>query len=200
MAAQPTPTGADVEAARVLGADAVEPQLAYPLWDRDPLRSTAARLLAADVAALAPVAGFGAAARRAPLALPRGFGAGAGRVVGPVAVCGVCVEAKQHAKFLSVEIDDGTGCVPVVVFEPDPSAGMGAAQEYGRALKAAKLGATLRCSGRPSAWRGRVQIITDALCDVTAQGAAVETLWWVDCLRLRRDVYERSAAECMPPR
>ena len=106
--------------------------------------------------------------------------------------------ARLRACGLQAELDDGTGVVPVVVWAPDQDGGDSAlsAERYQRARRRAQLGALLSAAGRPSEYRGRVQIVAEDLTDEGQRGGAnAEADWWVDCLLKRVELYERPASD-----
>ncbi|KAF0911957.1 hypothetical protein E2562_012769 [Oryza meyeriana var. granulata] len=122
-----------------------------------------------------------------------------GRTVARAEIVGVVVSRDRRDKFLRFLVDDGTGCVPCVLWlnhhylnantssgasDSDPTAEM--------ALKMSELvslGTVLRVRGRIVVYRGAIQI---AVRDVVLEkDPNVEVLHWLQCVRLAKECYDR---------
>ncbi|XP_062215523.1 CST complex subunit STN1-like [Phragmites australis] len=121
-----------------------------------------------------------------------------GRTVARAELVGVVVSCDRRDKFLRFLVDDGTGCVPCVLWlnhqylnannssralESDPTAEM--------ALKMSeevRLGTLLRVRGRIVMYRGAIQI---AVRDVVLEkDPNVEVLHWLQCVRMAKECYD----------
>ena len=103
---------------------------------------------------------------------------------------GVVVSRERRRNLLRFLIDDGTGCIPCVLWLnhcrplfPSPDAALLASAAEGHAARA-QLGTIVRVRGRVSAFRGAVELTVG---DVVAErDPNVEVLHWLQCLRLAR--------------
>lgn len=121
-----------------------------------------------------------------------------GRTVTRAELVGIVVSRDRRDKFLRFLIDDGTGCVPCVLWlnhqylnanasselsDSDPTAEM--------ALKMSEevlLGTLLRVRGKIVMYRGAIQI---AVRDVVLEkDPNVEVLHWLQCVRLAKECYD----------
>nr|CAB3500716.1 unnamed protein product [Digitaria exilis] len=121
-----------------------------------------------------------------------------GRTVTRAELVGIVVSRDRREKFLRFLIDDGTGCVPCVLWlnhqylnanvsselsASDPNAEM--------ALKMSEevcLGTLLRVRGKIVMYRGAIQI---AVRDVVLEkDPNVEVLHWLQCVRLAKECYD----------
>uniref|UniRef100_A0A0A9H977 CST complex subunit STN1 n=1 Tax=Arundo donax TaxID=35708 RepID=A0A0A9H977_ARUDO len=121
-----------------------------------------------------------------------------GRTVVRAELVGIVVSRDRREKFLRFLVDDGTGCVPCVLWlnhqylnantssgalDSDPTAEM--------ALKMSeevRLGILLRARGRIVMYRGEIQI---AVRDVVLEkDPNVEVLHWLQCVRMAKECYD----------
>ena len=86
-----------------------------------------------------------------------------------VAVCGVVVDTVSScghpSRPLLIRLDDGTGCLDCVYFQPDKDA----------LFASLRLGTALQVNGTVSVFRERIQLRCDAVRRVT--DINFETLW-----------------------
>ncbi|CAL4931181.1 unnamed protein product [Urochloa decumbens] len=125
-----------------------------------------------------------------------------GRTVTRVELVGIVVSRDRREKFLRFLIDDGTGCVPCVLWlnhqylnanassassDSDPTAEM--------ALKMTEevcLGTLVRVRGKIVMYRGAIQI---AVRDVVLEkDPNAEVLHWLQCVRLAKECYDLSSS------
>lgn len=105
----------------------------------------------------------------------------------------------KPGKFLRFSIDDGTGCIPCVLWlnqltspyfsKRSPS---GVRSIAGMAVKFAseiQLGVVAKVRGRITGYRGMVQITVSDVVLETDPNAQV--LHWLDCVRLARKCYDK---------
>ncbi|KAK3151704.1 hypothetical protein QOZ80_3AG0249430 [Eleusine coracana subsp. coracana] len=121
-----------------------------------------------------------------------------GRTVARAEIVGVVVSRDRREKFLRFLVDDGTGCIPCVLWlnhqylnannssrvsDSDPTAEM--------ALKMSEevhLGTLLRVRGKIAVYRGAIQI---AVRDVVLEkDPNVEVLHWLQCVRMAKECYD----------
>ncbi|KAL6593778.1 hypothetical protein ACP70R_048679 [Stipagrostis hirtigluma subsp. patula] len=121
-----------------------------------------------------------------------------GRAVARAEFVGVVVSRERRDKFLRFLVDDGTGCVPCVLWlnhhylnantssgalDSDPTAEM--------ALKMSeevRLGTLLRVRGKIVMYRGEIQI---AVRDVVLEkDPNAEVLHWLQCVRMAKECYD----------
>lgn len=102
-------------------------------------------------------------------------------------------------RFLKFAIDDGTGCIPCVLWLNHLSSPLSGGREprdvqviaemAAHQASKFKIGAVVRVRGRITSFRGEVQItVSDAVAEMDPN---VEILHWLDCIRLARRVYDR---------
>ncbi|KAJ6801374.1 OB-fold nucleic acid binding domain containing protein isoform X1 [Iris pallida] len=150
----------------------------------DPTQSAHVKLLAADLLSLT--------ARSAGAGVSR-----AGRTITRAEAVGVVVSRDRANKFLRFHVDDGSGCVPCILWlnhRQRPGSGGGpsymdlTAEVAAEHAAAVRLGALVRVRGRVGVFRGSVQITVG---DVVAErDANVEVLHWLQCVRLARLCYD----------
>ncbi|XP_030462255.2 CST complex subunit STN1 [Syzygium oleosum] len=111
------------------------------------------------------------------------------------------VVSREHKpdRFLKFAVDDGTGCVPCVLWLNHATSPYFARQRpQGVRLIAdmangqaslVKLGSVARVRGRITSYRGAVQITVSSVAAERDPNA--EVLHWLDCLKLARRVYGR---------
>jgi len=115
-------------------------------------------------------------------------------------VLGVVVYREHKpGRFLKFAVDDGTGCVPCVLWLNHATSPYFARQRpQGVRLIAdvansqaslVKLGAVTRVRGRITSYRGAVQITASSVA--VERDPNAEVLHWLDCLKLARRVYGR---------
>ncbi|KAK4793374.1 hypothetical protein SAY86_023809 [Trapa natans] len=104
--------------------------------------------------------------------------------------------------FLKFTVDDGTGCVPCILWlnlltapqlasrrAANPDGVMMAAEAAASQSALVRIGAVARVWGRITSYRGTGQITVARLAIERDPNA--EILHWLDCLRLARSVYDR---------
>jgi RPA family protein len=121
-----------------------------------------------------------------------------GRTVARAEVVGVVVSRDRREKFLRFLVDDGTGCVPCVLWlnhhymnANSPSGAVDSDPTGEMALKMSelvRLGTLLRVRGRIVMYRGATQI---AVRDVVLEkDPNVEVLHWLQCVHLAKECYD----------
>jgi len=121
-----------------------------------------------------------------------------GRTVARAELVGIVVSRDRREKFLSFVIDDGTGCVPCILWlnhqylnastssgssEFDPTTEM--------ALKMSeevRVGTLLRVRGKIATYRGAIQITVRDV--VVEKDLNSEVLHWLQCVRLAKECYD----------
>lgn len=122
-----------------------------------------------------------------------------GRRVARAELVGVVVSRDRREKFLRFLVDDGTGCVPCILWlnhqylnartssgpssDHDPTAEM--------ALKMSeevRLGTLLRVRGKIASYRGAIQITVRDV--VPEKDPNSEVLHWLQCVRLAKECYD----------
>ncbi|KAL9664369.1 hypothetical protein QQ045_019769 [Rhodiola kirilowii] len=102
----------------------------------------------------------------------------------------------KYGKFLKFTIDDGTGCVPCILWltsgyfsrRRSPSDVQLLANIAAGFAAAVRIGVVVRVRGRITAYRGVVQI---TVADVVVErDPNSELLHWLDCVRLARKCYD----------
>ncbi|CAN1766160.1 CST complex subunit STN1 [Linum perenne] len=104
----------------------------------------------------------------------------------------------KPGNFLRFSIDDGTGCVPCILWlnqltspyfsrrrPPDVRLIADLANGFASLVK---IGAVARVRGRITGYRGAVQITVSDV--VIERDPNMETLHWLDCMRLARKCYD----------
>ncbi|KAF7848256.1 hypothetical protein BT93_L2158 [Corymbia citriodora subsp. variegata] len=115
-------------------------------------------------------------------------------------VLGIVVSRElKPGRFLKFAVDDGTGCVPCILWLNHATSPYFARQRpQGVRLIAdvandqaslVKLGSVARVRGRITSYRGTVQITASSVA--VERDPNAEVLHWLDCLRLARRVYGR---------
>lgn len=111
------------------------------------------------------------------------------------------VVSREHkpGRFLKFAVDDGTGCVPCVLWLNHATSPYFARQRpRGVRLIAdvasgqaslVKLGSVARVRGRITSYRGEVEITVSSVA--VERDPNAEVLHWLDCLKLARRVYGR---------
>ncbi|PKA47844.1 CST complex subunit STN1 [Apostasia shenzhenica] len=155
----------------------------------DPTRSTHVKLLAADFLSLA-------VSPSVPPTFTRRT-----RPVSRAEAVGVVVSRDSRQKFLRFLLDDGSGCVPCVIWlnhhlllprlstsaASAASADLDAASARAHAGKV-RLGELLRVRGRVTVYRGELQITVKDV--VVERDPNSEVLHWLHCIKLARDCYD----------
>ncbi|XP_057801013.1 CST complex subunit STN1 [Salvia miltiorrhiza] len=105
----------------------------------------------------------------------------------------------KPGKFLRFSIDDGTGCIPCVLWlnqltspyfsRRSPSAVRSIAQTALKFASDIQLGVVARVRGRITGFRGALQITVADVALETDPNAQV--LHWLDCVRLARRCYDK---------
>ncbi|KAI3449667.1 hypothetical protein Pfo_006332 [Paulownia fortunei] len=106
----------------------------------------------------------------------------------------------KPGKFLRFTIDDGTGCIPCVLWlnqltssyfsKRNPSGVRLIAEVAVKFASQIQLGVVARVRGRITGYRGMVQITVSDVVLETDPNAQV--LHWLDCVRLARKCYSKS--------
>ncbi|CAI0434027.1 unnamed protein product [Linum tenue] len=104
----------------------------------------------------------------------------------------------KPGKFLKFSIDDGTGCVPCILWlnhmtspyfsrrrPQDVRLIAHVASDFASLIK---IGTVARVRGRVTGYRGSVQVTVSDV--VIERDPNVETLHWLDCMRLARKCYD----------
>ncbi|XP_073129548.1 CST complex subunit STN1-like [Henckelia pumila] len=111
------------------------------------------------------------------------------------------VVTREHkpGKFLKFTIDDGTGCIPCVLWlnqlvspyfsRRDPSAVRFNADMAAKLASQIHLGAVARVRGKVKAYRGTLQITVSHV--VLEADPNAQVLHWLDCVRLGRNCYDK---------
>lgn len=105
----------------------------------------------------------------------------------------------KPGRFLRFAVDDGTGCIPCVLWlnhlsssyfsKRDPS-GVRLMSEVALKLSSQiQLGLVARVRGRITGYRGMVQITVSDV--VLERDPNAQVLHWLDCVRLARTCYDR---------
>ncbi|KAJ8513639.1 hypothetical protein OPV22_004073 [Ensete ventricosum] len=115
-----------------------------------------------------------------------------GKPVSRAEAVGVVVSRERKHKYLSFLLDDGSGCIPCILWLNDRSdreRDLGVAAEMAREEAAAvQLGKLVRVRGRITAYRGVVQITVGDV--VVERDPNAEVLHWLDCVRLAKCCYD----------
>ncbi|XXG51150.1 hypothetical protein AAC387_Pa02g4986 [Persea americana] len=120
-----------------------------------------------------------------------------GRFVSRAETVGVIVGRERKPNFLKFLIDDGTACIPCIIWlnhhsspyfsRHHPSDLRLISQIATDEAAAIQLGTLARVRGRINAYRGVIQInVTDVVIE---RDPNAEILHWLDCIRLARDCY-----------
>lgn len=153
----------------------------------DSLHLVYVKLLAADLLSLA-------SRHTSPPSFAR-----CGRTVTRAEIVGVVVSRDRREKFLRFLVDDGTGCVPCVLWlnhhylsaassssrasDSDPTAEMAL-----RMSEVVSLGTLLRVRGRIVLYHGAIQI---AVRDVVLEkDPNVEVMHWLQCICMAKECYD----------
>ncbi|CAA7401788.1 unnamed protein product [Spirodela intermedia] len=137
-----------------------------------------------------------------------------GRAVSRAEAVGVVVAWERREKLIRFLLDDGTGCIPCVLWlnhrllagRPPAGDGLSPAiprhlagrppsevEMLGRAAEGhasrAQMGALVRVRGRLTAFRGTLQLTVGGV--VAERDPNAEALHWLQCLRLARRCYGR---------
>nr|XP_009397670.2 PREDICTED: CST complex subunit STN1 [Musa acuminata subsp. malaccensis] len=115
-----------------------------------------------------------------------------GKPVSRAEAVGVVVSRERKDKYLSFLVDDGSGCIPCILWlnhQSDRERDLGVAAEMAREEAAAvQLGKLVRVRGRITAYRGVVQITVGDV--VVERDPNSEVLHWLDCVRLAKFCYD----------
>ncbi|GFZ04713.1 hypothetical protein Acr_17g0002850 [Actinidia rufa] len=153
----------------------------------DALHNTHAKLLAFDFVSLTPTASDPTAFhRKGKLLLTRAETVGV-----------ITTRELKPNKFLKFAVDDGTGCIPCVLWlnhltspyfsRRSPPDVRRIADVAARFASQIQLGVVARVRGRITAYRGSVQItVSDVIVE---RDPNVEILHWLDCIKLARKCY-----------
>ncbi|CAN6466034.1 unnamed protein product [Victoria cruziana] len=163
----------------------------------DPLSSIFVRLLAFDFLSL----------RYQPH--PHGFSSSEptlsrkGRPISSVEAVGVVVSRERKEGFLLFLVDDGTGCIPCILWlnhlspsnhnfyiaRRSPSDLEVAAKHAADQAEAVQLGRLARVRGRVTHFRGSPQITVSRV--IIERDPNMEILHWLDCVRLATQCYDQ---------
>lgn len=158
----------------------------------DALYNTHVKLLAFDFLALIPNPSDSSSFSRKGFILSRAESLGT-----------VVSRDLKPGKFLRFIIDDGTGCIPCVLWlnhltspyfsKRDPSSVRLMAQFALKMSSDIQLGTVARVRGKITAFRGVVQITVSDVVLETDPNAQV--LHWLDCIRLARKCYDNPISQ-----
>lgn len=105
----------------------------------------------------------------------------------------------KPGRFLKFTIDDGTGCIPCVLWlnqftssyfsKRSPSSVRLIAQIAERSASQIQLGVVVRVRGRITGYRGTVQITVSDV--VMEKDPNAQVLHWLDCVNLARKCYDK---------
>lgn len=105
----------------------------------------------------------------------------------------------KPGKFLRFIIDDGTGCIPCVLWlnqltspyfsKRNPSGVRLIAQLASKFAAQIQLGVVVRVRGKITGYRGMVQITVSDV--VLERDPNAQVLHWLDCIRLARKCYDK---------
>ncbi|KAL0459506.1 UNVERIFIED_CONTAM: CST complex subunit STN1 [Sesamum latifolium] len=105
----------------------------------------------------------------------------------------------KPGKFLRFSIDDGTGCIPCVLWlnqltspyfsKRNPSGVRLIAQLATKFAAQIQLGVVARVRGKITGYRGMVQITVSDV--VLERDPNAQVLHWLDCIRLARKCYDK---------
>ncbi|XP_042016566.1 CST complex subunit STN1-like isoform X1 [Salvia splendens] len=148
------------------------------------LYNTHVKLLAFDFLSLTPTRADPSCFQRKGLRLSRAESIGV-----------VVTRQLKPGKFLRFTIDDGTGCIPCVLWlnhltssyfsRRSPSSVRSIARTALHFASEIKLGVVARVRGRITAYRGTVQItVSDAVLETDPNA---QVLHWLDCVRMLRN-------------
>lgn len=100
-------------------------------------------------------------------------------------ILGIVVSLESKSKFLKFLLDDGTGCVPCILWlnHPHMPSDQNLTVEFtGCHARMVRLGEQLRVRGRITVYRGELQItVRDVLVE---RDPNMETLHRLDCVRI----------------
>ncbi|KAG0561379.1 hypothetical protein KC19_9G060400 [Ceratodon purpureus] len=155
-------------------------------WGLDPMCFAHVRLLGFDLLALRPVPHMqGSFSRK-------------GRPVRKVEIMGIVVAVDRKERYLRFTLDDGTGCVPCILWTnhasfmattPAKGLELQARQELANGTAAkVKLGEVLRVQGRLSTFANQIQVTVASL--QVEQDPNAEVLHWLECMRLAKCCYD----------
>ncbi|KAJ7517439.1 hypothetical protein O6H91_21G024600 [Diphasiastrum complanatum] len=151
-------------------------------WGFDPMCFSHVKLLAFDLLCIEQVPH-----------LPE-FYVRKGRPVQKVEIMGVVVSMDQRTQFLHFGLDDGTGCIPCILWMNDfrwGKRGTGDAISRRAMIEAyathVKLGRLLRVQGKVSTYKEKLQLTVLSVQE--EMDANAETLHWLDCVRLAVKCY-----------
>ncbi|XP_072998053.1 CST complex subunit STN1 [Typha latifolia] len=115
-----------------------------------------------------------------------------------VETLGVVVSRQRREQFLKFLVDDGSGCVPCVLWLNHYSLGRKRWREpsdldikAGMALEQAemvRLGEVVRVRGRVGVYREEMQVTVRDV--VVERDPNAEVLFWLECIRLARECYD----------
>uniref|UniRef100_A0A452XB19 CST complex subunit STN1 n=2 Tax=Aegilops tauschii subsp. strangulata TaxID=200361 RepID=A0A452XB19_AEGTS len=149
----------------------------------DTLHLVHVKLLASDLLTLTP-------RHTSPASFVR-----CGRTVARAEVVGVVVSRDRREKFLRFLVDDGTGCVPCVLWlnhqylnansssDSDPTGEMAS-----KMSEVVRLGTLLRVRGRIVMYHGTIQIAARDV--VLEEDPNVEVLHWLQCVHMAKECYD----------
>ncbi|XP_031496768.1 CST complex subunit STN1 [Nymphaea colorata] len=130
-----------------------------------------------------------------------------GRSIFRAEAVGVVVERERKEGFLRFLVDDGTGCIPCILWlnhlspsnrssylaRRNPSDLELAAKHAADQAEGVQLGRLARVRGRVTHFRGSLQITVS--CVTIERDPNAEILHWLDCIRLATQCYDQP-----PPR
>ncbi|KAH9561765.1 hypothetical protein CY35_05G039500 [Sphagnum magellanicum] len=154
-------------------------------WGLDPMYFSHVRLLAFDLLAVRPLPHMpGRFVRR-------------GRPVRKVEMLGVVVSTDQKERYIRFILDDGTACVPCVLWMNHSRLQVTNPKRLELELqneltmslmRQVKLGQLLRVQGRLTVFNNQIQITVSSLQGERDPNA--EVLHWMECMRLASHCYD----------
>ncbi|KAF8389979.1 hypothetical protein HHK36_024499 [Tetracentron sinense] len=121
-----------------------------------------------------------------------------GRPVSRAETLGVVVSRELKNQFLKFLVDDGTGCIPCILWlnhlnspyfsRRNPSDVRVMAEMAANHASQIKLGVLARVRGRITAYRGALQITVSDV--VVERDPNAQILHWLDCVKLARNCYD----------
>ncbi|XP_042486887.1 CST complex subunit STN1 [Macadamia integrifolia] len=159
----------------------------------DPMQSTYVKLLAFDLLSLSLKSSLSSSSSD-PICFYR-----KGRPVLRTETLGVVVSRELKCnKFLKFLVDDGTGCIPCILWlnhhqspyfsRHNPSDVKLLAEMAAKHASDVQLGVLVRVRGRITAYRGNLQItVSDVFIE---RDPNAEILHWLDCMKLASKCYD----------
>lgn len=127
-----------------------------------------------------------------------------GRPISRAETVGVVVSRERKDKFLRFLVDDGSGCIPCILWLNQhhltsyggPSNLDLMAEMTLKQSEIIQLGGLVRVRGRITIYRGMLQITVRDV--IPERDPNAEVLHWLDCIRLARQCYDLLPAVTLP--